>query len=273
MKLRHEDLAEALGVGRARVSQLVALGMPTDSIDAAVAWRNARRSSNAFNGKVEGATPVVPVNLGDLDKVLEAVSGGGPMPSNGGGESVDGPRDEEMDKRIREQTELCNMTRQAFLAAMTAGDPSQAKLYGNYDRAIATLLRLEREKHVRLQEMGRLVDADEAAMRFGKILGQLRSLIERAELTFAPKANPEDPPKALAAYRVFRDDIFRKVSEYNPRVALEGAPVKELPPVEEPDSDGPDGPQGGFAGSSGGKGAGLGLKEVDDGEFEVVDES
>lgn len=266
MKLRHEDLAEALGVSRPRVTQLVALGMPTDSLDAAVAWRDARR---VRNGNAGVAVPVQPLNLGDLDNVLQLVSGGesgsGIVPQGGTG-------DEEMDRRIREQAELCNMTRQSFLQAMTSGDPSQAKLYGNYDRAIATLLRLERERLVRLQERGRLVDADEAANRFGKILSQLRSLIERAELTFAPKANPEDPPKALAAFRIFRDDLFRKISEYNPQVELaDAASIRQLPPVEEPPEDGEDGLGVGSGGQSG-SGAGLRLKEVADGEFEVSDE-
>jgi hypothetical protein len=55
------------------------------------------------------------------------------------------------------------------------------------------------------------------------VLGQLRSLIERAELTFAPKANPDNPPKALKAYREFRDDLFRKIAEYGVMVA-DGSP-------------------------------------------------
>lgn len=274
MKLRHEDLAEALGVSRPRVSQLVSLGMPVDSIDAAISWRDARRMGNARGAGVGGGMPVTTLNMGDLDRVLNQVvgevEGGG-----GGGSVVASSGDEEMDKRIREQTELCAMTRRAFLDAMTSGDPSQAKLYGNYDRAIATLLRLERERHVRLQEMGRLVDADEAANRFGKILGQLRGLIEKAELTFAPKANPEDPPKALAAYRLFRDDVFRKISEYNPQVALEGVPVRALPPVEEPEGEGQEGgsdASGSPFGMQSSQGAGMRLKETQEGEFEVVDE-
>lgn len=265
MKLRHEDLAEALGVSRPRVTQLVTLGMPTDSLDAAVAWRDARRVNNVRAGNI--AIPVQPLNLSDLDSVLQVVTG----ESRSGGVSEGGSGDEEMDKRIREQAELCHMTRQSFLQAMTSGDPSQAKLYGNFDRAIATLLRLERERLVRLQERGRLVDADEAANRFGKILGQLRSLIERAELTFAPKANPEDPPKALAAFRVFRDDVFRKISEYNPQVALADVPIKELPPVEEAPEEGEDGGGRGYEGGSG-SGSGLRLKEVSEGEFEVQDD-
>lgn len=275
MKIRHEDLAEALGVSRPRVSQLVSLGMPTDSIDAAIAWRDARRMNNQRNGTV--AIPVQPLNMGDLDNILNVVAGAAAGESGGAsGGLTQSTGDEEMDRRIREQAELCNMTRQAFLQAMTSGDPSQAKLYGNYDRAIATLLRLERERHVRLQERGRLVDADEAAARFGKILGQLRSLIERAELTFAPKANPEDPPKALNAFRIFRDDTFRKLSEYNPQVALaDAASIRELPPVEEPEEEG-NGSQ--LEGAGGGFGirpvsrAGLSLKETSDGEIEVVDD-
>ena len=224
--MRQEDLAEGLGISRPRVSQLVNLGMPTDTVEAALAWRDARRAQNARNGTIQ--IPVQPLSLAGLSGLLAEVSGE-TQPSGTG--------DEEMDKRIREQNELCNMTRQTFLQALTSGDPSQAKLYGNFDRAVATLLRLERERLVRLQERGRLVDADEVAGRMGKILGQLRSVIERAELTFAPKANPEEPTKALKAFRDFRDDLFRKISEYNPQVDISPSAIPELPPVELPEEE------------------------------------
>lgn len=109
------------------------------------------------------------------------------------------------------------------MQALQSGDPAQGKLYANYDRAVATLLRLEKERFVRIQEEGKLIDAEAAAVRFGKVLSQLRSQIERAELTFAPKANPDNPSKALKAYREFKDDVFRKISEYSPLVK-DGSP-------------------------------------------------
>lgn len=198
------DLAAALGVNESRVSQLKKEGMPVDSIEAALAWRAARKVANERAGNI--SIPIQPITLGGLDDILNSISGNEPT------------GDTEMDTRIRQQVELCELTRQQFLQAAQSGDPSQSKLYTNFDRAVATLLRLERERNVRLQESGRIVDADAAAARYGKILGQLRSLIERAELTFAPRANPENPTKALKAYRDFRDDLFRKLSEYAPQV-------------------------------------------------------
>ena len=153
--------------------------------------------------------PVQPLRLGDLDSILQAVTG-----ETG---------NSEMDTRVSEQTELCRLTRQVFMQALQSGDPAQGKLYANYDRAVATLLRLEKERFVRIQEEGKLIDAEAAAARFAKVMGQLRSLIERAELTVAPKANPDNPPKALKAFREFRDDLFRKISEYSPQVR-DGSP-------------------------------------------------
>ena len=222
MSMTHEELAGHLGVSRVRVTQLVAQGMPIDSPEAAKAWRDRRRSDNQREGHI--AIPVQPLNLERLDEILNSVSAGGAT------------GDEEMDSRITQQIALVQMTRETFEQAVASGDPSQTKLYGNYDRAIATLLRLERERHIRLQERGRLVDADEASQRFGKILGQLRSLIERAELTVAPQANPDNPPKALKAFRDFRDDLFRKISEYAPQVEYTEGVAKPLPPVEMPDA-------------------------------------
>lgn len=154
--------------------------------------------------------PVRPLDLSGLDNILQSVTG-----ETG---------NSEMDTRVAEQTELCRLTRQVFMQALQSGDPAQGKLYANYDRAVATLLRLEKERFVRIQEEGKLIDAEAAAARFGKVMGQLRSQIERAELTFAPKANPDNPSKALKAYREFRDDLFRKISEYSPLVK-DGSPA------------------------------------------------
>lgn len=202
------EIATALGLTRGRVSQLVKQGMPTESVEAARAWRDARKVQNERAGHI--VQPVRPLDLSGLDEILQAVS----QPQGGG---------DEMDMRIQQQVDLCRMTRDVFVNALENGDPSQGKLYGNYDRAIGTLLALEKVRKQRQIEDGRLVDADESAARFGKVLGQLRSLIERAELTFAPKANPDNPPKALKAYREFRDDLFRKIAEYGVTVE-DGSP-------------------------------------------------
>lgn len=217
MSLTHEELAEGLGISRVRVTQLVGGGMPVESLEAARAWRDARRAENQRAGHI--SQPVRPINLERLGEILESVE-----------KRTD---DDEMDARISQQVALVDMTREVFESAVREGDPSQSKLYGNYDRAIATLLRLERERHIRLQERGRLVDADEATQRFGKVLGSLRSLIERAELTVAPAANPDNPTKALKAFRDFRDDLFRKISEYAPQVEFTEGVAKPLPPVED----------------------------------------
>ena len=223
MSLTHEELATALGVSRVRVTQLVGQGMPVESVEGAIAWRDRRRSENERAGHI--AVPVRPLSLDGLDSLLERVS--------------EATGDDDMDMRISKQVELVETTRTVFEQSVAQGDPSQTKLYGNYDKALATLLRLERERNVRLQERGRLVDANEASQRFSKILSQLVGLIDKAELTVAPSANPENPPKALKAFREFKQDLFRKISEYNPKVELtESVNIKELPPIEEPSEDG-----------------------------------
>lgn len=218
------DIAEALGVSRPRVTQLVAEGMPTDSIEAATAWRAARKRANERAGHI--AVPVKPIDVAGLENILNTMNGEGTAQT----------ADTEMDNRIAQQIELCRLTRESFMQAVQSGDPSQTKLYGNFDRAITTLMRMEKERAIRLQELGRLVDADEAAARYGKILSQLKVLIERSELTFAPSANPDNPAKALIAYREFRDDLFRKISEYAPQVVSEKVNTElaaEVKPMEE----------------------------------------
>lgn len=204
---QQNEIAAALGLTKGRVSQLVKEGMPTSSIEEARAWRDARKVEMQNRGHI--SQPVQPLNLSGLDSILQAVTG-----ETG---------NSEMDTRVNEQTELCRLTRQVFMQALQSGDPAQGKLYANYDRAVATLLRLEKERFVRIQEEGKLIDAEAAAARFSKVLSQLRSQIERAELTFAPKANPDNPSKALVAYREFKEDLFRKIAEYSPAVR-DGSP-------------------------------------------------
>lgn len=225
------EIAEALGVSRPRVTQLVAEGMPTDSIEAAKAWRASRKRANERAGHI--AVPVKPIDVAGLENMLNAMVGEGTAQTE----------DTEMDTRIAQQVELCRLTRESFMQAVQTGDPSQTKLYGNFDRAITTLMRMEKERAVRLQEMGRLVDADEAAARYGKILHQLKVLIERAELTFAPSANPDNPAKALIAYREFRDDVFRKISEYAPQVISEKVTSELAAEVKPLAEEGPDAPK------------------------------
>jgi hypothetical protein len=256
MSLTHEELAEGLGISRVRVTQLVGGGMPVESLEAARAWRDARRADNQRAGHI--SQPVRPINLERLGEILESVE-----------KRTD---DDEMDGRISQQVALVDMTREVFESAVREGDPSQSKLYGNYDRAIATLLRLERERHIRLQERGRLVDADEATQRFGKVLGSLRSLIERAELTVAPAANPDNPTKALKAFRDFKDDLFRKVSEYAPQVEFTEGVAKPLPPVEEPPADAEDGFGVGTVGGVGGSDDDVKFEELLGDVGEVEDE-
>lgn len=218
-----QEIATALGITKGRCSQLVKIGMPTDSVESARAWRANRKNAMENAGHI--SQPVRPLNLGDLDGILRSLSREASSSDNS-----------EMDIRIQQQVELCQMTRTVFMQALQGGDPAQGKLYSNYDRAIGTLLSLEKVRHHRLQEEGRLIDAGEASARFGKILGQLRSQIERAELTVAPKANPENPPKALKAFREFRDDLFRRMSEYNVEVR-DGSPAIGEDEVDTPTGD------------------------------------
>lgn len=203
MEINQSQLAAALGLTRGRVSQLKKEGMPVDSVEAARAWQARRKVMNEKAGHI--AQPVKALSLGDLDGILKSVEAGG---------------DDDMDARIRTQTELCEVTRKVFMDALMSGDPAQGKLYSNYDRAIATLLALEKVKKQRQIEDGRLIDADEAASRYGKVLASLRQQIDRAELTVAPAANPENPALALAAYRVFKAEIYKFVSEFGPSVSV-----------------------------------------------------
>jgi plasmid maintenance system antidote protein VapI len=110
-----KDIAKALGVTPQRVTALVRQGMPTGSIEEAVAWREAKQI---------GTSAPIPAALDKLD-------------------------DGTLASTITRHRHLVATAQGVWESAMAGGDPNQGKYQTAYNQSLKTLINLEEEQERR----------------------------------------------------------------------------------------------------------------------------
>lgn len=178
MAIKLKDIADALGVTPQRVSVLLKAGMPTDSIESAVAWRAARE-----DGRRKPAPIAAPRTLDD-----------GTLASG-----------------IEAHRALVSQARAVWQAAMDQGDSNQGKFQTAYNQSYKTLLDLEAEQERRLKESREFIRRTEAEAAMKELMGEVVNRLDKLALDVAEKCNPANPPiavKALEAWsRKTREDL------------------------------------------------------------------
>ena len=157
------DIAEALGLTRQRVSILVKKGMPIDSVEAAVAWRQAQEDARVRRA------PTAPTQLDD-------------------GTLAD---------TIAEHRALVSRARGVWQAAMEQGDPHQGKYQSAYNASLKSLIQLEEEQERRLILTKDYISAKEAGEAMREITAAVVNRLDKLALDVAEGCNPENPAKAV----------------------------------------------------------------------------
>jgi DNA-binding transcriptional regulator LsrR (DeoR family) len=160
------DIADALGLTRQRVSVLVKKGMPIDSVEAAVAWRQAQDDA-----RVRRAPIAAPAQLDD-------------------GTLAD---------TIAEHRRLVGRARGVWLGAMDSGDPNQGKYQTAYNQSLKTLVNLEEEQERRLILAKEYISSKEASEAMRQMTGEVVNRLDKLALDVAESCNPENPAKAVKA--------------------------------------------------------------------------
>lgn len=191
MAVSQAELAKKWDLTPGRISQMVSAGMPLDTIEAAEKFRQDRYQNTGFPNKGE----VMPD--GSEVPVVDEPSSLNP----------DGFADV-----IERQRMLVKVARNQYLKAIRDGSPLASRLYSSYDRTIQTLMKLEREMSSRSISSREFIRSEHAIERFGLILSELRQSLEQGELEVAPKANPENPAKALKAFRNWKEKLLKQIS-------------------------------------------------------------
>lgn len=164
MALTNTQLAQALGVTAQRITALRREGMPNDSLDAAMAWRQARAETN------RRAAPIAaPAQLDD-------------------GTLAD---------TIAEHRSLVGRARGVWQAAMESGDPNQGKYQTAYNQSLKTLVNLEEEQERRLILAKDYIKATDSAEAMRRLMGEVVNRLDKIGLDCAEGCNPENPAKAV----------------------------------------------------------------------------
>lgn len=184
MAISQKTLVERWELSPGRISQLVAEGMPLDSVESAEKWRAQRHLSTGIppsDFKMEGGTPQDPPT-----------------------EVPDEPEEktpttvlETFDSIIERQRILVQISRNQYIKAVKSGSPQQSRLYASYDKTVNTLTKLKAEAD-RLALMNReYIRAADSADAMRKLAGDFVNRLDKLALDVAEACNPENPAKAV----------------------------------------------------------------------------
>ena len=194
MAVTQQELAERWGISKGRVSQLVSAGMPLTSVEDAELWRARRHEASGVAPKGHS----IPQEGGEPPPEQES----DPTPKGGT------PFDELVDR----QNNLVRISRAQYLRSVQDGSPQQSRLYQTYDKNLKTLISLQREATARAITSREYIKMEFAMERFGKVIAEMRQDLEKVELDLASKANPDNPAKALVAWRDIKNRLLTKWS-------------------------------------------------------------
>ena len=157
------EIAEALGLTRQRVSILVKKGMPIDSVEAAISWRQSQEDARVRKA---------PIATAQLD-------------------------DGTLADTIAEHRSLVGRARGVWQAAMESGDTNQAKYQSAYNASLKSLINLEEEQERRLILAKDYISAKEASEAMRQITSEVVNRLDKLALDVAEGCNPENPAKAV----------------------------------------------------------------------------
>lgn len=186
MPITQAELAKKWNLTPGRISQLVSSGMPLDSIESAEMWRQKRHQES-------GIAP-------SDHKVGSEDQEPGEEPST---INPDGSIE-----ILERQRFIVKVARQQYFNAVKDRSPQQARLYASYDRTIETLSKLEKQARERAIMSREYIRTDHALERFNQVLNELVQMLEQGELEVAPEANPDEPGKAMKAFRRWKDRVL-----------------------------------------------------------------
>lgn len=180
MAIEQKLLAERWELSKGRISQLVADGMPLDSIEAAEKWRAERLG---FNGNSsEGYSPSQDSSADAIQQVQQRQT-----------------TMETFDSIVERQRLLVQLSRNQYIKSVREGSPAQSKLYASYDKTVNTLTKLKAEAD-RIAIMGReFIRATDASEAMREMTADFVNRLDKLALETAEACNPENPAKAVKA--------------------------------------------------------------------------
>lgn len=181
MPISQKTLVERWELSPGRISQLVAEGMPLDSVEEAEKWRANRHLSTGIppsDYKLDATPPPEQPEEETEEKEIKTVL-------------------ETFDSIIERQRILVQISRNQYIKAVKSGSPQQSRLYASYDKTVNTLTKLKAEAD-RLALMNReYIRANDATDAMRKLAGDFVNRLDKLALDVAEACNPDNPAKAV----------------------------------------------------------------------------
>jgi hypothetical protein len=194
MAIEQKVLAERWELSKGRISQLVAEGMPLESVEAAEKWRAERIGLNG--------NPADAYTRSD-EPGQEALN---QLPQKQGGP-------ETFESIVERQRLLVQLSRNQYIKAVREGSPAQSKLYASYDKTVNTLTKLKAELD-RITVMSReFISATEASEAMREMTGNFVNRLDKLALETAEACNPENPAKAVKALEAWARQVRSELSK------------------------------------------------------------
>lgn len=200
---RNIDFAARFGVKKQQVQTWINQGMPVDSYESAEAWVGARLK--------------------------------------GGAGSVALETDKEFADTISRQRHLMEVAYQQYLDDRRDPSVDASKSHGIYDKALKTLMQLEKEQTAREIASKEYIRLQTAIDRFGRVFAQVREELTQMPSKVASKCNPDNPGKAMKALdaevyaMLTRLSASKDYAEQAVAKEPDGDDIIELPDDGEPD--------------------------------------
>ena len=178
-RLTNAEIGAALGISGQRVGVLIRQGMPSNSIDAALAWRDARRAV---------ASAPLPGRLDSLD-------------------------DGTLASTIGRHRQLVSTAQGVWETAMASGDSNQGKYQTAYNQSLKTLINLEEEAERRSIAARDFIKREVAEATMRELMAEVVSRLDKLALEVAEKANPDNPPQAVKALEAWVRSTRQQLTE------------------------------------------------------------
>lgn len=192
-------------------------GMPTDSLEAAEAWRAPRmaRSRSGMTGQRK-------------EIVIDP-------------ESV--RPDDDFDQTVERHRELKEAARQRYIAARDSGDAGgqESKLYATYQNILKTLVTVEREALARKIESRELIKTSLAIDKFARIMGEIKADLLGLPVQIASQCNPNNPGAAL---KVIDKHVNALLAKWSQQAGIAESEIEQPADIGAPDLDGMGVPEG-----------------------------
>lgn len=183
--------------------------MPTDSIEAAEAWRQARSRSSS-----QQPTSSTPADAFEISP-----------------EEIEGAENTTLEESLKEHRRLSAIAQRRWARAQEMNAPEEQRLYKIYQESKNGEMKIEKAVLAQKLESKTLIKAKDVFADLARILAEIRNDVRGIGIEISPSANPDDPGLALKVTDAKTNKLLKKWS------TIEADALERITQTETPAAD------------------------------------